>query len=183
MHDTAYAGIDYGLGLANVDRETGIRFGVINQNDVGEAWYESAEADYGDPTCGICGNAAHNAADAEDGELDDYDGSNGEFYCPICKRCFDPEDAYGDEPLGFSFEDAEYSLSAGSDGDIFVLKSPYYTRAQFCSPCAPGAGYLMNPCETGPRTYCLGPEWFENDKAPYPVYRVSDDTPVSEVQS
>lgn len=40
------------------------------------------------------------------------------------------------------------------------------------APCAPGAGYLSNPCPDGPKTYCFGHDWFENDVAPYPVYRV-----------
>lgn len=31
------------------------------------------------------------------------------------------------------------------DNDAFIIKSPYYTYAQFCSPCVPGAGNLDNP--------------------------------------
>jgi hypothetical protein len=51
MSKTEYAGIDYGLGRANVDHETGIRYGVISQHTVGQAWYDSAEAEYGEPHC------------------------------------------------------------------------------------------------------------------------------------
>ena len=36
------AGIDYGMGQSNVDHATGIRYGVIAQNNVGQAWYDAA---------------------------------------------------------------------------------------------------------------------------------------------
>jgi hypothetical protein len=177
---TEYAGIDYGLGLSNIDHATGIRYGVISQHAVGQAWYDDSEADYGDPACPECGNAIRESTDA-DAELDQY-GPYGcaDYTCDTCAHTLDSADVYGEEPIGFAFQDTEYTLTAGSDGDIFVIKSPYYTHAQFCSPCAPGAGHLENPCETGPRTYCLGHEWFEEGTAPYPVFRVSDDTPVTE---
>ena len=55
-----------------------------------------------------------------------------------------------------------------------ILKSDYYTHAQFCSPCVPGAGNLDSPCDSGEKAYCLGHDWFEDGIAPYPVYRVSD---------
>lgn len=174
--EQANIGIDYGLGQSNIDHETGIRYGVIHMNDVGEAWYELSEADYGEATCGECGNEASSSNDAESdmSEREWFDGKD--FYCPTCERCFWSDDAYGDEPNGFTFEDSEYKACAGTDGDIFVLKSPYYTRAQFCSPCAPGAVYLTNPIEGGAKGYCLGHEWFEGGKAPYPVYRVSNNS-------
>jgi len=76
----------------------------------------------------------------------------------------------------YEYEDGGYHIQTCSDGDWFVLKSPYYTRAQFCSPCAPGAGYLANPCPTGPKTYCLDKEWFGDDQpCPYPYYSVETD--------
>lgn len=57
---------------------------------------------------------------------------------------------------------------------MFILASPYFTHAQFCSPCAPGACYLLSPTDkTGPKAYCLNHDWFEGDKAPYPVWEVA----------
>ena len=83
------------------------------------------------------------------------------------------------EPLGFSLDDGEYKAYCGEDGDIFIFKSPYYTQAQFCSPCAPGAGHLLNPCEHGPKTYCFPLDWFDAEtECPYPIYRVSDNVRV-----
>ena len=55
-------GIDYGRGSVNIDKETGIRFGVINQNELMQAWSDSSEANYPDPCCPQCG-----------GEIVDYD--------------------------------------------------------------------------------------------------------------
>src|SRR3990167_6597624 len=59
-------GIDYGLGMANVDHATGIRYGAISQHSVGQAWYDAAEPDYGEPTCPDCGSALVKPTDAHE---------------------------------------------------------------------------------------------------------------------
>ena len=78
----------------------------------------------------------------------------------------------GMEPISWYYSgegiEAEQSFD---DGDIFILKSPYYTLCGFCSPCAPGAGYLTGNGNV--RAYCFGPDWFEG-KPPHDIYRVSD---------
>lgn len=181
-----YIGIDYGLGQSNIDHETGIRYGVISQNEVLQAWADESEADYGKPSCPKCGNEACAIDDDRVPDFEDADDSEGwnlegnDHACPRCKYVFDSDEAYGDEPNGFTFDGDGIVAQSGSDGDIFILKSPFYTRAQFCSPCAPGAVYLTNPVADGPRAYCFDHSWFDDGKAPYPVFRVSDD---SEVQA
>lgn len=189
MAETNYPGIDYGNGRTNIDTKTGIRFGVIPQNDILQAWTDSSEPDYGDPHCNKCGNPARPIedvhADCDEEWTEDHDTDNlpngwnrepydsPDYFCAQCHRVFGPESAYGDEPLGFTLEDSEYSATCGEDGDIFILRSPYFTRAQFCSPCAPGACYLQSPCPDGARAYCFGPDWFDDDSpCPYPVYSV-----------
>lgn len=72
-----------------------------------------------------------------------------------------------------------YAGRVDAAGDLFLTKAPYYTHAQFCSPCAPGAGHLENPCPSGPKTYCLGRDWFEAGAAPYPVYAVDTNEEVT----
>jgi hypothetical protein len=175
MSTINYAGLDYGLGRSNIDLETGIRYGVISQNTVGQAWWDSAEAEYGDPHCPKCGNetcASDSDSLPEDAEwLDGKDQA-----CAHCQLTFWNDDCFPNEAQGYSFQDAEYTLTDCLDNDIFVLKSPYYTFAQFCSPCVPGAGNLNSPMdgENGAKAYALGHEWFEDDKAPYRLFRVSD---------
>lgn len=228
-------GIDYGMGNCNIDKSNGIRFGVIHQNEVLQAWADSSEADYGEPHCPKCGNEAV-AGDSEmplpevpDNfsvkELDEDDDAEdrvtcgtcgrswddaipttwtpapsgrcpfeyyhadqdsdreqlgyevlyhacGDYACDFCRVLFDGEDAFGDEPLGFTYDEDGYQCQSDSYGDIFILKSPYFTRAQFCSPCAPGACYLTSPTEDGERAYCFDGSWFESGEAPYPVYSV-----------
>lgn len=186
---TNYLGIDYGLGQTNIDKTNGIRFGVISQHDVLQAWSDSAEADYGEPTCPKCGNDALNYQDmlAGDNRLTKLCGSDEEwdkapheceeYCCQTCEYIFGSESAYPDEALGYYVDDGEYKLTDCLDSDIMVIKSPYYTYAQFCSPCVPGAGNLNNPMDPdkGVKCYCLGHDWFEDGIAPYPVYHVSDD--------
>jgi hypothetical protein len=186
-------GIDYGLGQTNIDKETGIRFGVIHANEVCQAWSDSSESEYGEPSCPKCGNEAV-ASDApipedeiqEEGDEDkardelgykSLHGVCGDYACDSCRILFDGDEAYGCESIAFNLDDGEYKATQGGDDcDIFILKSPYYTRAEFCSPCAPGACYLVNHTADGERAYCFGHDWFEDGVAPYPVFRVDDDS-------
>lgn len=162
------AGIDYGRGLTNVDHETGIRYGVISVNEVCQAWADSSESDYGDPSCPGCGGDVVDSCSAHAPENAEKD-----WYCSDCELSTYSDNAFPDSPLAFKLDDGEYQATqSGDDHDIFVLKSPYFTRAQFCSPCAPGACYLLSPDEDGEKAYCFGHDFFEDGKAPYPVFRV-----------
>ena len=156
-------GIDYGNGQTNINHTTGIRYGVISQNEVLQAWADESEPDYGDTYyCPKCGN------EITIRQTDDM------ILCPDCNEDFTDSDCLPEEPLALTYERDGYKCSQGSDGDIFILESPYYTFAQFCSPCAPGACYLTSTCEpdTNNRAYCFGHDWFEDGIAPYPVYSV-----------
>ncbi len=153
-------GIDYGIGKSNIDKDTGIRYGVISQHSIMSEAMEDFEYDYGDSHCPKCGN-----------EVKTRKGKT-EFRCKICKYNFESDEAYGDEPIGFIYEQGGCILTNCLDTDVFVLKSPYYTFCQFCSPCVPGAGNLDTYINNGIKTYALGHDWFENGKAPYPLYDV-----------
>jgi hypothetical protein len=96
----------------------------------------------------------------------------GEYACRFCEWLFDGDEAFVDEPVCHTLDKDGYQATLDEHNDVFLVKSPYYTHAQFCSPCAPGAGHLDNPCESGPKTYCFGHDWFADGKAPYPVYDV-----------
>jgi hypothetical protein len=199
-------GIDWGRGQSNIDHTTGIRYGVISQNEVLQAWCESSEPYYGEPCCPKCGGTVIDARPdfdytAECGicicanghvhypmevagdmcpdcdELVDIMGNwevegYGDYkQCSTCRYVFDPSEIQ-DEPISFYLDDGAYLAECGDSGDIFITKSPYYTKCQFCSPCAPGAGYIMNTVEEGVKAYCFGHDWFDDGKAPYPVYDV-----------
>lgn len=78
-----------------------------------------------------------------------------------------------------------YKLTGCLDNDLFVFKSPYYTYAQFCSPCVPGAGNLDHPVPPdagAPKSYCLFHDWFDDEKAPYRIWRVGDDVEIVAVE-
>jgi hypothetical protein len=162
-------GIDYGLGRTNVDVATGIRFGVINANSV-DFWHESNEGRYGDPACPECGG------DVTDDTEEMPSDASGDYYCADCEECRSSDEVFPESPVSWVLDDGEYLAEQGGEGDdcdVFVIKSPYFTRAAFCSPCAPGACYLGSPCDDGERAYCFGPDFFEDGKAPYPIYSVA----------
>jgi len=136
---TNYVGTDYSFGKSNRNHETGIHYGVIQANHVGQAWYEDSEAYYDTESCQC-----------------------EEFMCDC-------------EPLSFYIDNDEITAEqTADDPDIFILKSKYFTYCQYCSPCAPGAGYLENYTDKdiGIKAYCFGHDWFEDEKAPYPVYDI-----------
>jgi hypothetical protein len=172
------------MGRSNICPKTGLRYGVIHQNAVGQAWYDGSEPYYV-YMCPDCGAEFKNE-------------------CPekcSCGHEFDDGDFDFLEPISYYVDDDKYTAECGEDGDIFITKSPYFTYAQFCSPCAPGAIYLMNPfvaiatdedknqtrftAEENPigyksraeaagfaKGFCFGHDWFEGSKAPYPVFSV-----------
>ena len=162
-------GIDYGRNETNIDKETGIRFGVISTNEVSQAWCDDSEPIY---------------PSAEDMGLDENDPE----YDSIMGNL---------EAVGFTYIENGYKCYQGiDDSDIFVEKSPYFTYGSFCSPCAPGAIDLRSPIEVeqaypggahdrfgapldNQRGYCFGPEWFKDEKAPYTIFLVETGMPVN----
>lgn len=71
----------------------------------------------------------------------------------------------------YRYEQDGYIIDLNTgDSDLFVIKSPYYTLRGYCSPCAPNACFLKTAGEE--KTYCLGADWFESEKAPYPIFSV-----------
>ena len=160
--------IDYGMGLTNIDKKNGIRYGVIPQNAVLQAWADSSEGYYGRPDgaeCLECG--AWCVADKDTDWGDSVECECGESVVMELPDC--------GEPVSHYYTDDGYEAECGDDGDIFITKSKYYTLAEFCSPCAPGACYLLSPSETGEKAYCFGADWFDEsiEACPYPVYEVT----------
>jgi len=148
--------IDYGNGKTNIDPETGIRFGVISQNEILQAWADSSEPVY-TYLCPHCSSYL--------GENPDLDGT-----CENCKQEYSSSDFEGQEPDCFVLDDGEYKAQSDSYGDIFITKSPYYTLCDFCSPCAPGAGYLTTPGII--KAYCFHHDFWDNTIARYAVFSV-----------
>lgn len=176
------AGIDWSMGMSNCDRRTGIRYGVISQHSLmPEAIHDAMEADYGDPACPECNGPVIDSSEVNHPALWRARTEHGcfDFACLACRKGFDSSWCYSDEPIGHSYSGEGYELVDCLDSDVMVLKSPFYTHAQFCSPCVPGAGNLDSPMPNGVRTFCLPHDWFEEGVAPYPVYRVSDDSEVT----
>lgn len=175
---TSNAGIDYGLGKSNVDKATGIRYGVISQNDVGP---EAVNEIYDGENLSYEGYLQE-AKDKLRGALSDYfsetawDGKRSKLDAFTDDAFEAIEQGLADNYQGdcdkYRYDRDGYVIETSEPNDLFILKSPYFTRCQFCSPCAPGAGYITNTVDDGPRAYCLGHDWFEDNKAPYPVYSV-----------
>jgi hypothetical protein len=149
----------------NIDKETGIRYGVIPMHEVMQAWCDEAEPHYV-PICPHCGNFV----------LEEFEPQ----ICESCGEEITEDDLDMIEPIAWYVDDGDiHAEQSCDDPDIFVLKSKYFTYCAFCSPCAPGAGYIMDQRdkETGIKAYCFGHDWFD-DQAPYRLYYVKTNRPV-----
>lgn len=170
------AGIDYGMGMTNIDHATGIRYGVLPSKTAPD-WLESeCESIYPEPCCPACGS--------EDLTEDEEDPG-----CMLCVQCGDsvPEDdTHAAEPLGFKYESDGVVMTRDSDSvDWFIVQSPFFTAGPFCSPCAPGAVYLGSTNgKKGVPGYCPPPTWWTNsgEKCPFSVYRVGTNRRVKPVK-
>jgi len=160
---TDYPGIDYGHAMTNID-ENSVRYGVIPSNGV-DYWHDESEPIYCD-NCPHCGNKLYKE------DMDEIDEQE-EGECPHCRERLTTQHVWDNaEPLGYQYDKDGYFI-VSIECDLFIQKSPYYTYAQFCSPCAPGACYLLTPLNSkhsGNKCYCLGPEWFDGNP-PYPIYK------------
>lgn len=182
MKTTDYAGIDYGLGRTNIS-DSGIRYGVIPQRDVmllalGDIFthgrdlaFEQFQANVKQDLRGALSDyfSDHKFSDEKTSRLDDAVQNAFEAIEQ------DLNDRYENDSSAYAYEQDGYKLQTDSSGDLWCFESPYFTYAQFCSPCAPGACYLSNPLESpidGNKCFCLGHDWFDDSKAPYPVYSV-----------
>lgn len=163
-------GIDYGMGLANIDRETGIRYGVISIHSLADWIIGEAESIWG-PMVGYC-ETHHEYPAPPDCSEDD------KAPCPTCGAV--SRVSSGDEPIGWNYTpgDPAYVTEQCLDTDVMLLKSPVYTLAAYCSPCVPGAGNLDSPAEDGVKTYAFGHEFFESGIAPYPLFDTVTGSPV-----
>ncbi len=143
MSKSNYPGIDYsGPGsTTNRDPETGIRYGVISQNSIPAENLDGIEYDYGIPDEGTCPDCGHTQRVPSGCAWGDT------IECEECKEKYEVELPDMSEPCGWSYESGGYQLRDCLNNDIFVIKSPYFTYAQFCSPCVPGACNLDNPFE------------------------------------
>lgn len=183
---TQNKGIDYSGPGATCNRniKTGIRYGIIPQGDcmpeaLDDIFTHGTDTDFEEYVQG--------AKDAIRNALSDYfsDYKHGDRKTSklddAVESAFDAiSDNLGDDYQGtgdctrMEYTEDGYKLMTDSSGDLWVIESKFFTYAQFCSPCAPGACYLRNPCspDDNQKAYCLGSDWFENDKAPYPIYSV-----------
>lgn len=148
----------------NIDPTTGVHFGVIPPHAIGTRWYESSEPHY-PAACPECGSW----------EIHEQEDNPSFLFCDSCHAVIPDGDQFSAEPTHSLYSGEGYSLSQRTDDhDVFVEKSPFCTFAEPCSPCAPNAGYLPQASMQGAiLTYCLGHDWFEEGKAPYPVFLVT----------
>jgi hypothetical protein len=186
--------IDYGNGLTNIDHESGIRYGVIHTHSVGsdalrdvydhgdnltyKAAVDDARAQITHALTGVLDNLgvlpyvsryAPTSADKQR-QQSAVDAVVDSVWEAIEQ---DWNDQYEENEDTYRYEQDGYVIETSSLG-VFVLKSPFYTFAAFCSPCAPGAGNLDSTAGDGAKTYCLGRDWFD-EYAPCPyqkIYRV-----------
>lgn len=160
----------------NMNVETGIHYGVIPKNDLfncAEEFFDHAEdIDYTNNLKEIKENIK---SSIEDFMFDD----NVKEILELVEEHFN-ENYQGDCALMRYEKDGFIIKSSNDDCDLFIIKSPYFTLAPFCSPCAMNACYLRDGVKEGEepkgaKAYCLPEDWFsEENPCPYKYWEVKD---------
>jgi hypothetical protein len=157
----------------NVDIATGIHYGVIHNNRLGKfAWdiiqADGIDIDYMEAQENLQAELQH----AIKSVLEDYSTSfDAKALAADIIGDLDIDRESTGDCTRYEYKGKDEEFTVGSDGDIFVTKSKFYTLCGRCSPCAPNAGYLTS--EGSLKTYCLGPDWFDdNNPIPYKVHKV-----------
>ena len=180
--------------MPNYDEKTGIAYGVISPNALNQDVLNDISQEGTDPNyeetkksliqdiSTLCDNYGINIDNID---IDNFIQEMADHYESSCDGTFD-------------YSDKEYTLHNSADNfGLYVIRSPYYTYCQKCSPCAPGAGDLNSPVDMdgaggrsepspyqlfsnqcGDKSYCLDSSFFDDGKAPYRVFRVEDDQEV-----
>lgn len=168
-----------------MDADTGIRFGVIGQNHeslnpdaVQDIWQHGTDLAFENYQTEVKQSIRNALSDYfsdmqwKDGTPSKLDNATENAFEAISDSLGDSYEGMTSGPM--LYEKDGFKIQS-DETDLWVLKSPYFTYAQFCSPCAPGACYLTNPLDephAENKCYCLGSDWFEDEKAPYPIYSV-----------
>ena len=162
--------------LSNQD-EKGIHYGVIPKRDLfnhAEEFYENAKDMTYEGVIDEITEAITNLSDyLDEGTIEDLIKTATENF----------NDHYENDNARMLYEKDGYIIQGDCDDpDLFVIKSPFYTFAPPCSPCAPGAGYLMSATKINPdgpnhpyKTYCLDDDWFDKENpCPYTYLEVEN---------
>lgn len=172
---TSYPGLDYSgpSQTANRDPLTGIRYGIISLRSLGEfAWEEleshGTDQDFEEFRSELSAKVRAAVAEALEDFPERFQRIVADAACEqAASECGEHYQQPSDNPR-LHYEHDGYVLQVTGDGNLFVIKSPFVTNAQFCSPCVPGAGNLDSPCDAGPECYALGLDWFDEERpCPY----------------
>ncbi len=171
-------GIDYGLGKTNIDKKTGIRYGVIGYNSFSaeafdEIIYNARNLSYE--------NYIRETTEEIKNELENVlrnylHGGDPEWIVNHIRENIEESlaESYTENGDCFLYEKDGYTIET-TDLGLYILKSPFITFTRFCSPCCPGAGDLDSPLKGGIPTYCLGDDWFdEYTPCKYPIFEVQN---------
>lgn len=150
-------GIDYGRGLANIDTATGIRYGIFPRRMLDE-WAESDATPVFRKCCPHCGSDL-----PEEWTPERYPHYLPSWeLCPHCGEEIEEGDEHPDEPEFWGItqeESGKWSAWFDDSWDAWFTAGPWVYRANYASPCAPGAGYVSRllTADRGD-CYCYGPD-------------------------
>lgn len=136
----------------NVNKETGIHFGVISIHSVAPEILNDFQPVY--PEIGDIERFPWNDYTAKEKFEELTEEEKESIYEKLIEEF---------EPWQWYFKNEDYFLHYDDSGfGLWVEKSPYVNRVNPCSPCAPNAGDLDSPSSNGILTYAL-PEEFLNE--------------------
>lgn len=142
-------GIDYGHGRTNRDPATGFRFGILPLSSLPDWFLDECEQEYL-PACPECGSD------------DLQELRNERKRCRDCRYTANEDYFIPEEPNATNFDVDGVQGFVDRENDVWITRSPWIAQCQFCSPCAPGAGYLISAAKDC-WAFAPDPSWFGED--------------------
>jgi hypothetical protein len=158
------------MTTTNINTETGIRYGSINQNHISSDAFDDIitqgdNVSFNNWLDGIKSSLAQSIESA----LDEFGIDCGGDAEDMANEIVDSIDNIGDGYQSvdcdqYEYKEDGYHIITDSYGDLIVIESPYWTYGNLASPCFPNGCTLPTnqPVSLGAvKCYCLGADWFD----------------------
>jgi hypothetical protein len=156
------------MTTTNMNTETGIRYGSINQNHI--------SSDAMDDIITHGENVSFNnwldeiksqLAQSIESALDEFMPTDSIDCDDMANEILDSFDCIGDRYQSdcdqYEYKQDGYHIVTDSYGDLIVIESPYWTYGNLASPCFPNGCTLPTEPDSdcAVKCYCLGADWFD----------------------
>jgi hypothetical protein len=147
--------------IANTHTETGIRYGVINANNISgdvlnDIMSNGVDLHYADGLEEVKADAGREWDMMDEDERAEADADDRDEHIENAIEGFNDSYESSDAPYEFDMEGVKGLYSTYSN-TLMIFESPVIVKATLCSPCYPNAGDLDSTGDKAGSTWAGGP--------------------------